>query len=103
MHNTYYIQFRSYDLNLISEREVFDQPSELSACCSINIVGKTAKYSASVVDRTTSLCKCDLMGPDDNLISIPEVDRLVHGSAPNSASVYASRIAWCLFLKSLMP
>lgn len=54
-----------------------------------------ARYSASVVDKTTSRCRCDFqqVGPNESLTSILDVDLLVDGSAAKSASVYASRAA----------
>ena len=57
-------------------------------------VSVAARYSASVVDSTTSRCRCNfqLIGPDASFIKDPDVDRLVEGSAAKSASEYASRI-----------
>ena len=48
-----------------------------------------ARYSASVVDNTTSRWRYDrqLIGPDDSIINDPEVDLLVMRSAAKSASV----------------
>lgn len=54
-------------------------------------VSVAARYSASVVESTTSRCNRDLqqMGPEDNKMTYPEVDRLVDGSPAKPASVYA--------------
>jgi len=55
------------------------------------LVSVRARYSASVLDRTTSFWSCDLqmMGASANLIRVPEVDLDVARSPAKSESVYA--------------
>ena len=63
------------------------------------------RYSASVVERTTSRCICDFqhISLDTNLIREPDVDLLLDESAAKSASEYASRIGFPLPLVKTMP
>lgn len=59
-----------------------------------------SRYSTSLVDNTTFLCKRDhqLIGLDANMITDLEVDLLVEGSAEKSASANASSTGFPLTL-----
>lgn len=64
-----------------------------------------ARYSASIVERTTNRYNRDLqhIGPEHSMMTLPEVDRLVEGSVAKFASVFTSSVGLTLDLVKMIP